>query len=72
MTIVKVLTKKGDVLNHPVLQDVYDIWEMLCGHGDVNNYRDVKNQRDWILLTTTNNKPIILQKRFICSIEENE
>lgn len=69
MTTIKILNKKGEVMEHQVMEPVHEVWKYLNSWGDVNTMEEKHNSRDFILLTKITREPIILQKRFIYCIE---
>lgn len=65
MSEVLVLTKKGTFLKTQTKETVAEIWEQMMGK---NPNRDFS--REWLILTKTNGKPYIINKRFIFKVEE--
>lgn len=57
-------------MQYAVQETTFDIWDILNGRQDINDFHDRKENRDWVCLTTPDNKQVILQKRYIFSIEE--
>jgi hypothetical protein len=69
MAVIKTLTKKGTILKHEVCETVEEIWLQLnyrkC--SDMNLEEEYLNH-DFIIATKPTGK-VIIQKRFINSIE---
>lgn len=69
MSEVRTLTKKGTLLKYKVLESVEEIWMMLNYKKTEQNILDEELfSHDFVILTTSTGK-IIIQKRFINSIE---
>jgi len=60
MAVLKILTKKGEIIEIPVMETVVQVFEWS------------KSQSHFLLLTNTNNKRISVQKRFVYVIEPDK
>lgn len=78
MAIVRVLTKKGEFINHDVVETVILIWAHICflKNIDPNNVpceSETPLNREFLLLTDKKtNAPYVIQKRYICDILESD
>lgn len=73
MACIRTLTKKGTVLSYAVFETVEEVWRQLnfkhCTDVNTPSYtEDELFNRDFLFCTTRDGK-IIIQKRFIHSIE---
>ena len=68
MCTLLTLNKIGKPLKTEVRESVEEVWRILVGWKDVNSVNcanEFKENKDFILLTSSLGTPIIIQKRYI-------
>lgn len=69
MSTIRVLTKKGTVIEYGVLETVREIFAQLCGaQNECMVQSGIYPNRDFLMLTLKTGEPLIMNRRFICAI----